>query len=386
MSTTYTAERDEQLIAALLGPLKTLVELESPSEDFVAVTRVQDVVEGWARELGASCHALPGGTRQFIFGGADNHKPLLLLAHADTVWPHGTLAHMPFRLDGERVYGPGSYDMKGGIVGAFAALRMLQHHYPAGGIHFLLTPDEETGSLTSRSNIEQAAREARAVLVLEPPIPGTHALKTGRKGVGDYTLQLTGVAAHAGNEPEQGASAIYEAALQVLDIEALARPTGGDMSTVDTGTVDTGTTVSVGRITGGTAVNVIPAQARLDIDVRVSTLAEGERIAAALQALKAHNPRVQLALSGELNRPPFERTPATLMLYHQAQRIAQQLGFEIGEGVVGGGSDGNLTAPLCPTLDGLGAPGDGAHAQYEHIRLDRWPQHIRLLAGLLQEV
>lgn len=359
------------LLDGLLQDLRTLVELESPSSDPVAVGRVQDIVEGWARDLGAECHALPGGTRQFLFGACKGQKPLLLLAHADTVWPHGTLAHMPFRVESDKVYGAGSYDMKGGIVGAFAALRALGGQYPAGGIEFLLTPDEEIGSALSRPLIEQAAQRARAVLVLEPPIPESHALKTGRKGVGDYTLEITGIAAHAGNQPEKGASALREAALQLLNIEALARP-------------ELGTTVSVGMLSGGSTRNVIAAQARLELDVRVSTLDEAQRIEQALQALQPHDPRTKLHLSGGLNRPPFERTPQGLALYHTAQQLAQQLGFEVAEGMVGGGSDGNFTAPLCPTLDGLGAPGDGAHASHEHICLDRWPLHVRLLTALLQ--
>lgn len=365
---------DQALLNDLLRDLKTLVEIESPSSDIVAVTRVQDVVEGWARELGAECHALPGGTRRMVFGmSGPDRKPLLLLAHADTVWPHGTLDQMPFKVEGDRVYGPGTYDMKGGIVGAFAALRSLAGEYPAGGVELLLTPDEEVGSGLSRTSIEQAAQQARAVLVVEPPIADTHALKTGRKGMGDFRVEVTGIASHAGNKPEEGASAIREAALQLLDIEALARP-------------EVGTTVSVGCISGGSAVNVIPAQAVLDIDVRISSLDEAERITAALHALKPHDPRVKLKVTGELNRPPFERSEATLGLYRQAQKLAQGLGFEVGEGVVGGGSDGNFTAPIAPTLDGLGAPGDGAHAAHEHIRLDRWPQHVRLLAGLLREL
>jgi glutamate carboxypeptidase len=366
-------------LGAMLADLRALVQIESPSTDAVAVSHVMDVVEGWARDLGAVTHALPGGTRQFSFGlNADGPegarpRPILILSHADTVWPQGTLEQMPFRVEGERAYGPGTYDMKAGIVGTVHALRALRGAWPRGGVQVLLTPDEETGSHSSRVHIEAAARTARAVLVVEPPVADTHALKVGRKGVGDFRLAFQGVASHAGNKPEEGASAITGAARAVLAVQALARP-------------EVGTTVSVGRIAGGGAVNVIPAQAVLDVDVRVSTLAEGERVTAALQALASPDPRVRLTVTGGLNRPPFERGPQTEGLFAQAQAIARELGFELPGEVVGGGSDGNFTAPLSPTLDGLGAPGDGAHAAHEHVRLDRWPDHVRLLTRLLREI
>ena len=358
----------------MLQDLQRLVEMESPSGDLSAVGRVQDVVQGWMRELGASAEELPGQVRRFRLGeaGQQGARPVLILMHADTVWPHGTLAEMPFRIEGERAYGPGSYDMKGGVVMAVHALRMLEGRLPAGGVEVLLTADEEVGSLLSRDAVDEAARQAQCVLVVEPPVGGTHALKTGRKGVGMYSLTLRGVAAHAGNRPEEGASAILEAARLVVQAQALARP-------------EAGTTVSVGRIAGGGAVNVIPAHAEFDADLRVSTLAEGERLAQGFAALRPADPRVTLTLSGGMNRPPFERLAGTAALYVQAQRHAQDLGFEIEEAFVGGGSDGNLTAPLCPTLDGLGAPGDGAHAVHEHVRLDRWLDHTRLLAALIAE-
>ncbi len=358
-------------LRSLLHHLRTLVEIESPTSDQNAVAAVQDVVQGWASDLGAVCLNLDG-TRQFLFG---EHSPatsaLLVLAHADTVWPHGTLARMPFRVEGDKVYGPGSYDMKGGIVGLFHALRRLGGQYPAGGIEVLLTPDEETGSERSQGVIAARARRARAVLVVEPAVPLSHALKTGRKGVGEYRLSFSGLAAHAGSAPEQGASAITEAARQVLAVQALADPA-------------LGTTLSVGRIEGGGASNVIPAQASFEVDVRVSSLAETARIETAIRSLQPHDHRVSLQVSGGLNRPPFERGAGTLALFEQARRYAAEVGFGLQEAVVGGGSDGNLTAPICPTLDGLGAPGDGAHAEHEHIRLDRWPDHVSVLSALLR--
>ncbi|MGX9685806.1 M20 family metallopeptidase [Deinococcus wulumuqiensis] len=359
-------------LPAMLRDLRTLVDIESPSSDPVAVARVMDVVEGWARDLGAETHALPGGTRSFHFGPADGPY-LLVLTHADTVWPHGTLERMPWREDGERLYGPGTYDMKGGIVGLFHALRSLRGAWPRGGVRVLLSPDEEIGSPGSRAQIEAAAQGARAVLVPEPPVSDSHNLKTGRKGTGDYVLTLRGVASHAGNRPELGASAVTAAAEAVLALQALARP-------------EVGTTVSVGLISGGSAVNVIPDHCRLGVDVRVSTLEEAERVERGVRAWRPSDERVKCEVGGGLNRPPFEQGEATLRLFAQAQEVARELGFSLGHESVGGGSDGNFTAATVPTLDGLGAPGDGAHATHEHIRLDRWPDHVRLLAGLLRRV
>ncbi|CAM3966155.1 M20 family metallopeptidase [Deinococcus marmoris] len=362
----------------MLSDLRTLVDIESPSTDLAAICRVMDVVERWALDLGAETHALPGGTRLFNFGAAYDEQPILVLTHADTVWPHGTLQTMPWREDEDRLYGPGTYDMKAGIVGLFHALRTLKHQspgspWPRGGVQVLLSPDEETGSASSRVYIEAAARNARAVLVVEPPVADSHNLKTGRKGTGHFSLHFQGISSHAGNKPQEGASAITAAAKAVLEVQALARP-------------ETGTTLSVGLIRGGSAVNVVPAECVLDIDLRVSTLAEAERVTAAVQAMTPDDPRVKLTITGGLNRPPFEQSGATMALFERAQVAAQTLGFTLGHEVVGGGSDGNFTAPLSPTLDGLGAPGDGAHASHEHIRLDRWPDHVRLLTRLLQEV
>ncbi|MBZ9750878.1 M20 family metallopeptidase [Deinococcus sp. HMF7604] len=358
-------------LGALQADLRRLAEIESPSGDVEGIERVMDVVEGWARDLGAQVTHLSGGTRTFELGVDGAAPPLLVLTHADTVWPRGTLEQMPLRVDGERLYGPGTYDMKAGIVGLIHALRALELQWPRGGVRVLLSPDEETGSESSRAYIEAAARTSRAALIVEPPVADTHALKTGRKGTGTFTLTLTGIASHAGNKPDEGASAIAAGAEAVLALHALARP-------------EAGTTVSVGLIGGGSAVNVIPAHCTLHADLRVSTLAEAERVEAAVLAWRPKDPRVTVEVSGGLNRPPFEEGPATLALYEQARGVAQTLGFELGRAVVGGGSDGNFTAPLTPTLDGLGAPGDGAHAAHEHVRLDRWPSHVQLLTELLR--
>ncbi|AFZ68393.1 M20 family metallopeptidase [Deinococcus peraridilitoris] len=361
---------------ALLEDLSALVHTESPSDDRESVKRVMETVEGWMRDLGATVLRLDGDTRRFILDGRSDSpeiddRSVVILAHADTVWPHGTLNTMPFRVEGERVYGPGTYDMKGGIVGAIHALRALAGTLPHR-VELLLTPDEEVGSYDSRAQIETAARRARAILVVEPPVAGTNALKTGRKGTGMYHVKLHGVASHAGNAPERGASAIAEAARTLLAVEGFADSAKG-------------TTLSVGRIAGGGAINVVPAFAEFWVDTRIAELGEAERIETAMRGLRAHDERTRLEVEGGLNRPPFERTEGTAALYTRAQQAARELGFEVGEAFVGGGSDGNFTAPLCPTLDGLGAPGDGAHAEYEHIDLSAWPRHVQLLAELIRD-
>ncbi|MFC6618371.1 M20/M25/M40 family metallo-hydrolase [Deinococcus radiophilus] len=364
--------------AALEADLLTLAALESPSGDAAAIGQVMAVLEGWARELGGETQTLSGGTRRFAFGVDGQASPLLILAHADTVWPQGTLAQMPLRKDAERLYGPGVYDMKAGLVGGFHALRALGGEWPAGGVVLLVTPDEEVGSPSSRGHIEAEAHAARAALVPEPPVgegsaEHAHALKTGRKGVIDAAVTLTGRAAHAGNEPERGSSAVAAAAELIGRIEAVARP-------------ELGTTVLVTQIAGGTASNVVPAECRLTLDVRVSQAGEDERVLRELAALTPADSRVQADWHLSVNRPPFPRNAETLALFAQAQAAAQELGFTLTETSVGGGSDGNFTAPLCPTLDGLGAPGDGAHAAHEHIRLDLWTERVALLTALLRRL
>ncbi len=333
----------------MLADLKQLVEIESPSTDLSAIAKVMDVVEGWALSLGASIQTLQGGTRVFSFAGPETFnsttldsatlKPILVLSHADTVWPHGTLKQMPFYTENNKVYGPGTYDMKAGIVGLFQVLRAYHQEgrWPMGGVQVLLSPDEEIGSDSSRGDIELFAKQSRAALVVEPPVADTHNLKTGRKGTGNFIINLYGIASHAGNKPSEGASAITAAAQAVLEIQALAQP-------------ELGTTLSVGLIKGGTAVNVISALCSLEIDLRVSNLAEVDRVEAAIQAWQPTDNRVQVEVLGGLNRPPFEQSPATMGLYETAQKVAQSLGFTLGHEVVGGGSDGNFTAAFIPTL------------------------------------
>jgi glutamate carboxypeptidase len=298
---------------------------------------------------------------------------VLLLCHMDTVWDLGTLAERPVRVTDGRLYGPGAYDMKGGIVIGLAAVAALRQtdSLPPRRITLLITSDEELGSDTSRALIEAEAREHEAVLVLEPAHPPHGALKTWRKGVGEYKLGVTGRAAHAGAAHQAGVNAIEELARQVLVIQGLTDYAAG-------------TTVNVGVVHGGSRSNVVPDRALADIDVRVMNMAEAARIDTALRSLRPHHPAATLKLAGGLNRPPMERTPATVALFAKAAGIAAALDFTVTETGTGGGSDGNFTAGLgIPTLDGLGATGDGAHALDEHVILASLPERGALLACLL---
>ena len=296
-----------------------------------------------------------------------------MLGHFDTVWPLGTLERMPFRVEGPRLR-PGHLRHEGRLDDRFVRPRA---HRSKGLVErpvwVLFTSDEEIGSPTSRGLIEDLARQCAYVLVLEPPL-ADGGLKTARKGVGRFRLEVEGKAAHAGVAPEEGRSAIVELAHQVVRIQELQ-----DLAA--------GTTMNVGVIQGGTTTNVVPAQASADIDVRVSTLAEAERVEGALRALAPITPGTRLTISGGFNRPPMERSPAIAALFEQARRIGRALGLELTEGSTGGGSDGNFTAAMgVPTLDGLGARGGGAHADDEHIIIDSLTERAALLAALLLEL
>lgn len=358
----------------LLDRLGTLVALESPSTDPAAVDRCGAEVRRWLASAGAAVDVVPSATAgpHIIgrFGGTS--PPILLLGHIDTVWPVGTIERMPFALDGHRLHGPGIFDMKGGIALALTAIDALASRGPAErpAMTVLLTTDEEIGSVTSRSIVEREALASRAVLVLEPPLPGG-AAKTMRKGVGDFEVLVHGMAAHAGIEPEKGANAILELAERLVEVEHLQRPS-------------LGTTLTVTLISGGTRSNVVPAEARAIVDARVMSMAEARRVEAAMQGLCARRSGTSIEVSGGFSRPPLERTPGVVRLLGIAQDVARELGFELGEGATGGGSDGNFTAALgVPTLDGLGAPGDGAHAAHEHVLVDELPRRAALLAGLI---
>jgi len=364
-------------LPSALARLQRLVELESPSGDERRVLALAATIAQELRALAVEVteRRAPGWGVHLegrLPGAEPQQSPLLLLGHMDTVFPAETLAARPFRVEQDRALGPGVFDMKAGIAVLLEVLAQLRATgaQPRRPLRILLTCDEEVGSGSSRALIEELAGGARAVLVLEPSLPGG-AAKTARKGVGDYRLLATGRAAHAGVEPEKGISAITELAHQVLAVQALAAPA-------------LGTTVTVGMIGGGSAPNVVPAAAWAEVDVRFSTAAEAARLDSAIRSLAPAVAGATLEVTGGVNRPPMERTAATAALYQSAREAAASLGFELGEGSTGGGSDGNFTAALgVPTLDGLGPDGGGAHALHEHVLLADLPRRVALIARLL---
>lgn len=363
----------------LVRLIESLALRESPSGDKEALDRLSEWLSGELSALGWKVQTIresrAGNHLRATTGGATagpGTGQLLLLGHLDTVWPLGQLERMPVRRDDARLFGPGVFDMKAGVAVAILALRAVRAVYgdPAMEVVLLLTSDEEIGSATSRPLIEAEADRSVAVLVLEPSLPGG-AVKTSRKGVGELVIETHGVAAHAGIEPERGASAIVELARQILALQALQDSLEG-------------VTLTVGRVEGGIRSNVVPDRARAEVDVRVSTAAAGDRLMQAIGGLSSQTPRVRLHVSGGLNRPPLERTPAVAGLFETARETAAELGLDLREGSTGGASDGNFTAARgVPTLDGLGPCGGGAHALDEHVELATLPERAALLAVLV---
>jgi glutamate carboxypeptidase len=357
--------------------VEALVALESPSTDKRAVDRCGHELASRLTALGGQVTRIAGGHRgDHVRADFNGRGPgVLLLGHIDTVWPVGQLARMPLREEHGRLYGPGVFDMKAGVAVAMLAMRAhaeLPDSSPPR-VTMLWTTDEEVGSETSRAAIEAAARECAAVLVLEPSLPGG-AAKTSRKGCGEFELVVHGIAAHAGLDPDKGASAIHEIAHQIVALEALQDRARG-------------VTLNVGVIAGGTRPNVIADLARARIDVRVPTIADAEAVESKLRALKPLRSGTRLELTGAIDRPPLERTAKVVRLYEYAREVATELGQHVAEGSAGGGSDGNLTAAIgVPTLDGLGPRGDGAHAVHEHVELDDLPWRAAFLARLLSRL
>lgn len=362
---------------AQLELLGSLVAAESPSGD---EERIRAVAAILARE----CDARGGRVERIEAPGAGVHllarfgsgdgagEPLLVLGHMDTVHPVGTLAAMPFEVVDGRLGGPGVYDMKGGLACVLAGLDLLEERGVElpGEVVLLVTCDEEVGSTTSRPLVEELAAHSRATLVPEPCVPGGR-VKTRRKGQAGYRLAVEGIAAHAGIEPEKGASAIEELARQIVRVGELADP-------------ETGTTVNVGIVEGGTRPNVVAASASCRVDVRFWTREEADRVDSAVRRLEARDRRCRLSVEGGVNRFPLERTPESGRLYDVAREEAAALGFELGEGGSGGASDGNLTSGVgCPTLDGLGPDGGGAHSADEHVLVEDLPRRAALMAALL---
>ena len=363
---------------AIVETTRQLVGIESPSDNKQAVDRVSVASAEKFAVLGghAQFHRAHdfGNHLQVDFPGDSMQKPVLLLGHYDTVYPLGTLATMPCRVSSGRLWGPGVLDMKSGIslmLHAIEGLQAEQGKLPRP-VTVLLVSDEEVGSDSSRAITESLAKQSSAVLVLEPAYGTKGAVKTARKGVGEYTLRVTGVAAHSGLDFEKGQSAILELARQVTAISKL----------VD---LKRGLTLNVGLVQGGTRVNVVPAEASATLDVRVARMKDAASIDKQLRALRPFNKRCKLSITGGVNRPPMERTPGVAALYHKASDLARELGWKLGEAAVGGGSDGNFTAGLgVPTLDGLGGVGDGAHANHESIVISELPRRAALLAGLIE--
>jgi glutamate carboxypeptidase len=363
----------------IVAALRELVDHESPSRDKAALDTLASVIADRLARAGGIVERRenPKGGDHLIarFFTEQPGAPALLVGHFDTVWPIGTLALRPFKIEGDKIYGPGIFDMKGGLVLAEFALASLRaaNTPPPRPVVCLFTSDEEIGSPTSRALVEELAREAAYALILEPPLPDG-SLKTARKGVGHFRVEVDGVSAHAGLEPEKGRSALVELAHQVLALQALNNPADG-------------TTVTAGIAGGGTTSNVVPSWAWAELDVRASTLEAAARVEAALKGLTPVTPDTKIRVSGGFNRPPLERSSGVVALAQQAQRIGATLGLTLGEGAAGGGSDGNFTAAIgLPTLDGLGAPGIGAHAEYEHVELSPLPLRTAFLAKLLLEL
>lgn len=358
----------------LIDTVEALVRLESPTTDKAAVDRCGAELASRLAAIGGRVTKLPRSERgdHLLAEFGCGSSQVLLLGHFDTVWPVGQLERMPLRQEAGKLHGPGIFDMKAGIAIAMLATRaLLETGSPLSRrIVMLWTTDEEIGSESSRLAIEDEARRSEAVLVLEPSLPGG-ALKTSRKGCGGYEVIVTGVSAHAGIEPQKGASAVHELAHQILRIDALQ-----DLAR--------GVSVNVVQVAGGLRSNVIPDEARAIVDVRVPTADAASAVSTAFSNLQPTDPRTTVSAFGGIDRPPLERTEAVVRLYGQARDVARELGVDLQEGSTGGGSDGNFTAALgVPTLDGLGAIGDGAHAVHEHVDVAALPTRAALVAGLI---
>lgn len=363
--------------SAMTDLLARLAEAESPTDAPVSHAAVRSIlIDEWQR-VGARARCWRGrGVGDGLLVCPSERRSgrpwQLLVGHFDTVWPLGTLQRMPVRLEHGRLHGPGVFDMKAGLVmmiHAVAALRELGLDLPADPVAFI-NADEEIGSPGSQHRLARIARGAARAWVLEPSMGPTGKLKTARKGIAQYTLRVTGRASHAGLAPEEGASAIHELARIIAAVRQLNDPARG-------------VTVNVGVISGGTRPNVVAAHASAELDVRVLTAEDGERIDAELRAVEPSESRLRIVLEGGFLHPPLERSSRNRRLWHRARSIGRSLGLDLDHVTAGGASDGNVTSRFTATLDGLGAVGDGAHADHEHIVVDELPTRTALLAALL---
>jgi glutamate carboxypeptidase len=371
----------EQRLDRMVNTVRELVEIESPSDNKDAVDRIAAFLAPKFESLGGTTHfhrsTTFGDSLQIDFGHAfrsANRKSVLLLGHYDTVYPLGTLANMPCRIENGRLRGPGVLDMKSGIGLILHAIDALQtwHGELPRPVTVFLVSDEEVGSYSSRKITEALAKQSVAVLVLEPAAGLRGAVKTARKGVGEYTLRVKGVAAHAGLDPGKGHSAILELARQIAAVAKL-----NDLKQ--------GLSVNPGVVQGGTRTNVIAADAFVRIDVRIKRSQQASRIDRKLRSLKPYDKHCTIETIGGINRLPMERTAGVAALYNKAREIAGKIGWKLEEAAVGGGSDGNFTAGMgIPTLDGMGGVGEGAHAVHEFIVISELPRRALLLAGMIE--
>ena len=379
-------ERAEQIQSALfqqrdqfIALLREVVEIESPSTDPLSNMPAFHFFAREFEKLGFEVHHHPGNAtagQQLIYPkNRPKGKPLqFLTGHVDTVWPKGTLAEMPCEIKEGKMFGPGIYDMKAGLVEIVMALRVIRElglEMPVTPV-MLLTSDEEIGSHESRQNIHRLAKIAERCFVLEPALGFEAKLKTSRKGVGMFHVTVLGKSAHSGLEPEKGRNAIIEMSNVIQKVQALNNP-------------EKGTTVNVGTIEGGERINVIAAKAKISVDVRVVTHEEAERVDRDMRALSPTLEGFSLEISGGIDRPPMEKNEANTRLWEVAYELGRELDLELEDGRSGGASDGNLTSQHCATLDGLGAVGDGAHALHEHIVIDDTLTRAGLLAMLMVE-
>jgi len=363
--------------------IRSLVEVESPSGDMEGSRAVVDLLVQAAGELecvdAIERVDVPDFGQHLVIRAfqKENHQQILMVGHTDTVHSRGSLSERPWRREAGKIYGPGIFDMKANCALAIEVLRTLVELQatPAYGVTIALTCDEEVGSLNGWPLIERVAKErsARCALVMEPPASGGR-VKTSRKGTGIFAIKVEGKAAHAGLEPEKGASAILELARQTEQLHAI------NLS-------GSGITLNVGVVHGGTRSNVVAAEAQGEIDVRFSTEAESQEIERILSSLKPIDERTKVFVSGSINRPPMERTAAVVELFEKARAIAADIDFDLGEAQVGGASDGNFLAAMgIPVLDGLGISGDGAHAVHEHIEAGDIARRGALIGGLLMSI
>lgn len=367
------------MTSPVLDTLFTWIRTESPTHDVAGVNLMMDLVVTQMADAPVAIERIPGeqglGDALILRAGPQNDQaPILVMSHLDTVHPVGTIKKdLPLKVDGDRLYGPGVYDMKGGAFFSLEAFRDVARKASAARpMVFIVTPDEEIGSPMTRPIIEDIGRRSAYALVTEPARDGGK-IVTSRKGVGRFDVHVEGRPAHAGSRHKDGRNAIYEAARQILAIEAMT----------DYGR---GITTTVGMASGGTAVNVVPQHAHFSIDLRVETVADGEALAAAILGLKPQSPDFKVNVTGGMNRPPYECTDETAKLFDHAKELAAGIGFElISSARVGGGSDGNFTAALgTPTLDGLGIDGDGAHTLQEYGLISSIAPRQQLMMQLLE--